>query len=168
MVKWLFAALLAVPLVDAAVLVFVGTRIGWLPTVLLVVLTAFLGALLVRAEGRRTLRSIQQQLARGSMPADSLIDGGLLIAAGALLLTPGLVTDLIGFLLAVPISRAPIRSVLKTRIIVPRLDAQTGGFVTGNVYTFGFPADDQSDPIDVDSEVTDSRDGDDPSRERNA
>ena len=148
MKKWLLGLLLAIPLVDAAVLAWLGTRLGWAEVVLLVVLTALVGGLLVRAEGRRTIRGIQRSLAEGEPPTDGLIDGGLLIAAGAFLLTPGVVTDAIGFLLVIPITRAPVRWALKKWIIVPKLDAKTGGFASGNVYTFGFPQSGESEGVD--------------------
>jgi UPF0716 protein FxsA len=109
--------------------------------VALVVLTALLGTLFVRAEGRATLARIQQSLAEGKPPTDELVDGGLLIAAGAFLLTPGLVTDALGFLIVFPVTRVPFRWAVK-RYVRPKLDAKTGGFATGNVYTFGFPGDD--------------------------
>ncbi len=164
--RWLFVAFLIVPLVDAALLVWVGTSIGWVPTVLLVVLTALLGTIFVRAEGRRTLRQLQQSLAAGRPPADELLDGGLLIAAGALLLTPGLLTDALGFLLVLPVTRVPIRSILKERVLVPRLDETTGGFVTGRIYTTGFPTDraGESDGTTID---IDSPDDGDVSTDRN-
>ena len=148
MKKWLLGLLLAIPLVDAAVLAWLGTRLGWAEVVLLVVLTALVGGLLVRAEGRRTIRGIQRSLAEGEPPTDGLIDGGLLIAAGAFLLTPGVVTDAIGFLLVIPITRAPVRWALKKWIIVPKIDAKTGGFASGNVYTFGFPQSGESEGVD--------------------
>ncbi|TQQ83280.1 membrane protein FxsA [Halonotius terrestris] len=137
----LLALLLLIPLVDAFVLVaIVGSGIlTALQTVALVVLTGLLGMILVRAEGRNTLMRFQQKAAAGSPPTDELLDGGLLIAAGAFLLTPGLVTDLIGFLLVLPPTRYPIRVALKRWVIVPYIDKQTGGFGTGNVWTFGFP-----------------------------
>lgn len=144
MLRWLLLGLLLIPLADIALLVVVAGYIGWVPMVALVVLTALLGMLFVRAEGRHTLRRIQRSLAGGELPADQLIDGGLLIAAGAFLLTPGLVTDALGFLIAIPVTRIPIRMVLKRFVIVPALDRKTGGFVTGKVYTFGFPNEDQS------------------------
>ena len=147
MLRWLLLGLLLIPLADIALLVVVAGYIGWVPMVALVVLTALLGMLFVRAEGRHTLRRIQRSLAGGELPADQLIDGGLLIAAGAFLLTPGLVTDALGFLIAIPVTRIPIRMVLKRFVIVPTLDRKSGGFVTGNVYTFGFPTEDQ--PGDV-------------------
>jgi len=136
-----FLALLLVPLADAVFLVFVAGELGWEVTVALVVLTALLGTLFVRAEGRATLARIQQSLAEGEPPTDDLVDGGLLIAAGAFLLTPGLVTDALGFLVVFPVTRVGFRWAVK-RYVRPKLDAKTGGFATGNVYTFGFPGGD--------------------------
>ncbi len=145
MLRWL-SALLLIPFLDAVLLAFVFSRtdFGWAAMVLLVVLTGLIGMLLVRAEGRRTLGKMQQSLAEGKPPTNQLLDGGLLIAAGAFLLTPGLVTDLIGFLLVVPITRIPIRAGLKRFVIVPYADKKTGGFASGGVYTFGFPSGDNA------------------------
>jgi len=137
--RTLLALLLVVPFVDALFLIYVATRLGAVLTVALVVLTAILGMLLLRAEGRATIARVQRKLARGEPPTDELLDGGLLIAAGALLLTPGLVTDAIGFLLALPLSRVPIRVALKRYVVIPYIDRETDGFVTGNVYVGGFP-----------------------------
>ena len=139
--RTLLALLLVVPLVDALFLVVVATRLGWPVTVALVVLTAVLGMLLLRAEGRATLARIQRKAARGTPPTDELLDGGLLIAAGAFLLTPGLVTDAVGFLLAFPLSRVPIRVALKKYVVVPYIERETDGFLSGNVYIGGFPDD---------------------------
>jgi UPF0716 protein FxsA len=134
-------ALLLIPLLDAGLLVFLVfyTDIGPLVTVLIVVLTALVGMFLVRAEGRHTMASIQAKLARGEPPTDEVLDGGLLIAAGAFLLTPGLVTDLTGFLLALPPTRYPIRVALKKWVVTPYIDKHTDGFATGQVYFGGFP-----------------------------
>jgi len=137
--RTLLALLLVVPLADALFLVFVATRLGWTLTVALVVLTAILGMLLLRAEGRATLARVQRKLARGDPPTDELLDGGLLIASGAFLLTPGLVTDALGFLLALPITRVPIRLGVKRYVVVPYIDSRTDGFASGSVYVGGFP-----------------------------
>ncbi|ELZ13696.1 phage T7 F exclusion suppressor FxsA [Halovivax asiaticus JCM 14624] len=141
MLRWILA-LLSIPFLDAillgAVVVYVDA-IGFLEMVALVVLTGFVGLLLVRAEGRRTLRKMQRRLAAGEPPTDELLDGGLLIAAGAFLLTPGLVTDAIGFLIAIPLTRIPIRLFVKRVVVTPYLDRKTGGFATGQVWTAGFP-----------------------------
>ena len=143
--RTLLALLLVVPLVDALFLIVVATRLGWPVTVALVVLTAVLGMLLLRAEGRTTLARVQRKLARGSPPTDELLDGGLLIAAGAFLLTPGLVTDAVGFLFALPLSRVPIRMAIKKYVVVPYVERETDGFLSGSVYIGGFPGDGETD-----------------------
>ncbi|MFB6161297.1 MAG: FxsA family protein [Haloferacaceae archaeon] len=158
--RWALAALLVVPLADAALLLYVGGILGWPETVALVVLTGLLGMLLVRAEGRHTLRSMAESAERGEPPTDALLDGGLLIAAGAFLLTPGLVTDAIGFLLAIPVTRYPVRAALKRYVVVPYVDERTDGFATGRVWTGGFP-EEGGDTFDLDPEsyrVDDDRD----------
>lgn len=137
--------LLLVPLLDLMLLVLVADFLGLVPTVALVVLTALLGMLFVRAEGRHTLRKIQEKTARGELPTDELLDGGLLLVAGALLLTPGLVTDALGFVLVIPVTRYPVRLAVKKYVAVPYIDARTGGFATGDVWTEGFP----DEPYDV-------------------
>ena len=134
--------LLLIPLFDIVLLVTVAIPfLGSLVTVALVVLTALVGMLLVRAEGRATLRKIQQRLAVGELPTDELIDGGLLIAAGAFFLTPGLVTDFVGLLLAVPFTRYPVRAATRRWVVRPYIDAKTSGFASGQVYVGGFPND---------------------------
>jgi len=141
----LIGLLLLIPLLDALLLVVLGATFGWPLIVLAVVLTALVGLVLVRAEGRHTIRKIQRKLAQGEAPTDELVDGGLLIAAGAFLLTPGLVTDLVGFLLVVPPTRYPVRVALKKWVVVPYADRKTGGFATGSVYLGGFPDEDPRD-----------------------
>jgi len=141
------AVLLLIPLLDAILLAVLATQLQALSVVvivLLVVVTALVGMLLVRAEGRHTLRRIQEKLAAGDVPTDDLIDGGFLVAAGAFFLTPGFVTDFVGLLLAIPLTRAPIRMLAKRFVITPYLDAKAKGFVSGNVYIGGFP--DQGGP----------------------
>jgi UPF0716 protein FxsA len=143
------AVLLLIPLLDALLLVVAATQFDTLSAavvVLLVVVTALIGMLLVRAEGRHTLRRIQEKLGTGEVPTDELIDGGFLVAAGAFFLTPGFVTDLLGLLLAIPLTRAPIRMAAKRWIITPYLDAKAQGFVSGNVYVGGFPGQGDAGP----------------------
>ncbi|WP_181692923.1 FxsA family protein [Natronomonas sp. LN261] len=135
---------LLVPLADVLLLVVLATglgpvTIGPAATVALVVLTALLGLLVVRAEGRHTVRKIQRKLARGEPPTNELLDGAFLLVAGALMLTPGLVTDLLGLVLVLPPTRYPIRVVVKRYVVTPYLDGKTDGFATGNVYVGGFP-----------------------------
>lgn len=144
--RYAMAALLAVPLADALFLVVVADAIGWQATVLLVVLTGLGGMLLVRAEGRHTLARLRERTARGEVPTDQLLDGAFLVAAGAFLLTPGVVTDAIGFAFALPVTRYPIRAALKRWVVVPYLDDKTGGFASGQVWTGGFPGE-GDDPL---------------------
>ena len=158
MYKRILLVLLLIPLLDALLLVVVADFLGWQLTVVLVVLTALVGMIFVQMEGKRTIRRIHRSIAAGKAPTDALLDGGFLIAAGAFLLTPGLVTDAIGFLLVLPPTRYVIRRVLKRLIIVPYLDKKTGGFATGSVYTFGFPQEEDTDSEPIDVEVEDVRD----------
>lgn len=137
----IIGVLLLIPLLEMLLLVVLSTYVGWQIVVLLVVLTALVGMLLVRAQGRQTLRKIQEKTARGELPADELLDGALLLVSGAFLLTPGLVTDFLGFLLVIPFTRYPIRLAVKKWVVVPYADAKSRGFVTGNVYIDGFPGD---------------------------
>jgi UPF0716 protein FxsA len=135
----IIGVLLLIPLLEMLLLVVLSRFVSWVVIVLLVVLTALIGMLLVRAEGRHTLSKIQQKTARGELPADELLDGALLLVAGAFLVTPGLLTDAIGFLLVLPPTRYPIRIAVKKWVVVPYADAKSRGFVTGNVYIDGFP-----------------------------
>ena len=150
--------LLLIPLLDVLLLVVVADFLGLVPTVALVVLTALLGMLFVRAEGRHTLRKIQLKLSRGELPTDELLDGGLLLVAGALLLTPGLVTDFVGFLLVLPPTRYPVRVLVKKYVAVPVVDAKTGGFATGEVYRGGFPDPEETEDLDESDYRFDERD----------
>lgn len=134
--------LLLIPLLDILLLVVLSGYLGWAVVVLAVVLTALVGMLLVRAEGRYTIVKIQRKLAEGELPTDELLDGALLLLAGVLLLTPGLVTDAVGFLFVIPLTRYPIRLALKRWVVGPYLDARTGGLASGAVYVGGFPGDD--------------------------
>lgn len=173
MLKRVLLVLLLIPLLDGLLLIVVADLLGWPMTILLVVLTALVGSLLVHAEGRRTIFRFQTALKAGRAPTDELLDGGFLIAAGALLLTPGLVTDAIGFLFVLPPTRYVIRTILKRWILVPYLDKQTGGFVTGNVYTTGFPGKQgpdshSSQPIDLDDDAVHVEDDPDRPPKRNS
>ncbi len=93
---------IAIPLIEIYFLIQIGEVIGAWPTILLVVLTAVVGVGLLRWQGFSTLMRFQTELARGQVPAMPLFEGLLLVVAGALLLTPGFVTDAVGFVLLVP------------------------------------------------------------------
>lgn len=157
MVKRYLAALLLIPLADALLLVVLADVLGWPATVLLVVLTGLVGMVLVRAEGRTTLRRLQEKVATGGLPTDELLDAAFLIAAGAFLLTPGVVTDALGLAFVFPPTRYPIRALVK-RIAAPYVETRTDGFLSGQVYTGGFPSpgtDDDPDTYTVDDDAYD-------------
>lgn len=101
----LFLLFLAVPVAEIYLLIQVGQRIGALPTVGLVVGTAVLGAALLRHQGISTLMKAREMMDRGELPAMQLLEGLFLVVGGALLLTPGFVTDAVGFLCLVPALR---------------------------------------------------------------
>jgi UPF0716 protein FxsA len=98
-----------VPLAELALLVRLGQFLGLWPTLGLVVATGFAGAALARAEGLRAVRRVQAELAEGRVPGTALLDGLGILVGGALLLTPGLLTDVAGFLLLLPPTRRWLR-----------------------------------------------------------
>jgi UPF0716 protein FxsA len=104
-----------VPLIELFLLVKLGTLIGIGATVLIVISTGVLGAWLARRQGLGVLRRLSEDLNEGRLPGDTLIDGLLILIAGALLLTPGLITDTIGFLLLVPQGRTVVRRMVAAR-----------------------------------------------------
>lgn len=98
-----------VPLLELALLVWIGQWIGVMPTVGLVAATGLLGAWLARKQGLRTLTELQLQAARGEVPAQAMLDGAAILVGGLLLLTPGILSDILGFSLLLP----PTRRVLQ-------------------------------------------------------
>ena len=100
---------LVVPFVELFVLLQVGQAIGVLDTVALLVVVSIVGAWLVKREGLGVLRRAQEGVAAGAVPGRELVDGVLILFAGALLLTPGFVTDVVGILLLLPPVRAALR-----------------------------------------------------------
>lgn len=111
-----FLIFLLVPLVEIYFLITVGGIVGAAATVALVVLTALIGATLVRAQGVKTFTRFQAQLARGKLPEVEMLEGVMLLVAGALLLTPGFFTDAAGFVLLTP----PLRRQLINRALARR------------------------------------------------
>ena len=110
-----------IPLVELYVIIAVGEEIGALWTVILVVLTAVAGVNLLRVQGMSTLMRAQRNMAQGAIPAMEMVEGIALAVAGVLLITPGFITDSLGFLLLIPTSRQAI-----IRYIMARSTMQTG------------------------------------------
>jgi len=111
----LMALFLAVPIIEIYLLIQVGGVIGVLPTIALVVLTAVIGASLLRSQGTQTYMRFNQSLSEGRVPANEILEGIALFVGGALLLTPGFFTDLIGFVCLLPFTRRPIATFLVNR-----------------------------------------------------
>ncbi len=125
----LFILFTSVTALELFLIIQVGKLIGGFATVLLILLTGALGAWLTREQGLRTLGRFQRALAEGRMPQNEIMEGIMILIAGAVLLTPGLLTDAFGFLLLIPPTRRLIRlqlnRYLKDRVKVTRMD---GGF----------------------------------------
>jgi UPF0716 protein FxsA len=98
----LLFAFIFVPVIEIALLIKVGSAIGVGTTILVVIFTAILGAYLVRQQGFATITAVQQEVNAGRVPAMQMAEGIALLFAGAVLLTPGFVTDAIGFALLTP------------------------------------------------------------------
>ncbi len=98
-----------VPLVEIFILVKLGGLVGALPTVLLVILTGVAGAYLVRRQGIKVAGKIRKKLQSGRMPAEELWEGAALLVAGTTMITPGLITDFLGFVLLVPFARSILK-----------------------------------------------------------
>ena len=105
-----------VPLVELYLLIQVGSLVGVEITIGIVVVTGLVGAWLARFQGLKVLNEVRASLSVGEMPADALIDGLLILVAGAVLLTPGLLTDALGFGLLIPRGRRIVRSLVRRRL----------------------------------------------------
>ncbi len=124
---WLF---IAIPLIELYLIIQVGSIIGALWTVILVVLTAVIGVNLLRMQGFNTLQRAQRSMAQGQMPAQEMLEGMLLAIAGVLLLTPGFLTDSLGFLCLIPVTRQALVHFLLARVQIhgSGFQFQSGGF----------------------------------------
>ncbi len=109
----LFLIFTLLPVAELAILIKVGAIIGTLNTVLLVIGTALSGAFLVRMEGINVIYRFQQNLRDGVFPSEEIFDGALLLVAGAVLVTPGFMTDILGLLLVLPPSRTVIKELIR-------------------------------------------------------
>ncbi|MDF4532980.1 membrane protein FxsA [Vibrio parahaemolyticus] len=108
--------------------------LGVWPTIALVLLTAIVGASLVRSQGLQTLLTVQQRLAQGQLPAQQILEGVMLAVAGVLLLTPGFFTDILGMLVLLPAPRAYFAKQLMSRVVVGNIHASGAGFEQPNPF----------------------------------
>ena len=107
-----------VPIMEILLLIEIGSRIGTLNTIFIIVLTGILGASMMRHQGFTIIRNIQEDLSQGRMPTGELINGALVLVGGILLLTPGFFTDAVGFVFLIPATRALIRK--KIQLLIRR------------------------------------------------
>ena len=113
---WLLLAFIVVPFFELYLLIQVGQQIGALPTIGIVLLISLLGSWLVKREGVSTWRRMRDRTHAGQVPGRELADGALILFAGALLLTPGFASDVVGLLLLFPPSRAIARTALMAKL----------------------------------------------------
>lgn len=159
MFRFLVIAFIIVPIVEIYLIVQVDAAIGGWETLGLLVLDSVIGAWLVRREGFSILAKVQGELGRGELPTNALIDGMLVLFAGALMLTPGFLTDGLGFVLLLPPTRALVRNRLKTQFS-GRVNVAGGGVYGASFGGAGFGGPGYTDAPST--EVT-IEDDDDPS-----
>lgn len=116
MLAQLFLFLTLVPVIEIVLLVWIGSKTSWLFVLGLVIGTGILGAWLARHQGLKTLRRISSEIEMGRMPAESLLDGLLVLVAAVLLIIPGFLTDVVAIALLFPPSRQGLKSLLRRRL----------------------------------------------------
>jgi UPF0716 protein FxsA len=109
----LFLIFTIIPLIELAILVKIALYIGIFYTIAIVIGTAVLGAYMAKMEGLSVIFRFQKNMLEGIFPAEEILDGAMLLVAGAFLVTPGVLTDIIGFLIVIPASRAIIKGWIK-------------------------------------------------------
>lgn len=130
----LFLVFIVVPIAEIYVLLQIGQLIGLALTIAVLILDSLIGASLLRSQGRAAWVRFSTALAEGRMPGREAIDGALVIFGGALLLTPGFLSDLLGVLLLIPPTRAIVRTLLLKRLEARVAAGQSGGL---RVFAFG-------------------------------
>ena len=116
MLGYLILLFTLVPITELALLIKIGQHIGVFYTLTIVIVTGVLGAILAREQGFRTLKKIESEINLGVMPSEQILDGVMILCGGILLLTPGLITDVIGFLVLIPLTRNLLKQWLKKKI----------------------------------------------------
>ena len=118
MLGYFLLLFIGLPVIELAVLLEIGRMIGVLPTVGIVVFTGVAGASLARREGFKIFGRIRKDVGRGIMPSEDMLHGALVLAGGIMLLTPGFITDLLGFSALIPLSRSVIIKLLRKKFSV--------------------------------------------------
>ena len=116
MLPRLFILFITIPVLELCLFFMVGQRIGFPMTLIIIIATAFLGAYLTKSQGLKAFARYRESLEQGRVPHDAIIDSLLILVAGALLITPGFLTDSIGFTLLVPACRMFVRELIEKSI----------------------------------------------------
>jgi UPF0716 protein FxsA len=150
---------IGIPVLELCIFMMLGNRIGIPTTLAIIVITAILGAYLTKSQGLKALRNYQTAVSSGKLPHEEVMDGLMILIAGAVLLTPGFLTDAIGFALLIPTVRDIVRAIVKTKM-------KEKIKVAGDA--MGAPPSRTStqDVITVDVEVVESSTTTEPSREK--
>ena len=145
-----------VPIAELAVIIQVGQQIGVLWTIAILIADSILGAMLMRSQGRAAWRRFNVTLQSGRPPAREVFDGVLVIFGGALLLTPGFITDIFGLVFLLPPTRAVVRRILvrryADRMIASAVRRGPGGFGPPPGRAGGRPTDVEGTAVDVDAD----------------
>ena len=150
--------LLIVPILEISLFIVIGGKIGALWTIALVLFTAILGSILLRIEGFRTFAQIREKMNIGQIPGEELAKGAMILVAGVLLLTPGFLTDSLGFALFLPFVRKAIWNFFASRVTIQSMGQSMGQSVPpGMSDQFQHPNDrgqhsDDHDVVDLDPE----------------
>jgi UPF0716 protein FxsA len=147
----LAAVFFVMSIIEIYVIVQVGQAIGALNTIFLLIAISLIGAWLAKHEGASVLTRLRRSLDAGQMPTNELIDGGLILAGGILLITPGFITDILGIVLLFPPTRAGARAILKRRfkLRIYDLPIDGAGGPYGNSGRYDRRYDGPDDVIDV-------------------
>jgi UPF0716 protein FxsA len=164
----LVIAFIIVPIAELAAIIWVGTQIGVLPTIAILIIDSIVGSLLMRHQGRAAWRRFNLALQERRPPAKEVVDGALVIFGGALLLTPGFITDFLGLFLLVPPTRAVVRRTLMgwfgKRFIVTRVAGAAAGAAGAGARRVRNrpPRPGTTQPYDVEGSAVDVDSGDPP------
>ncbi len=134
MFRFLLFLFILVPIFEIVVFIQVGDQIGLAATLVIVIITAIIGVNLLKQQGFAVMRDIQNSLNQGKMPALEIASGAQLLFAGGLLLTPGFVTDIIGFLLMIPAMRMLLAKFLINRINLSNAEMNSANFESDFFY----------------------------------
>lgn len=128
-----------VPVVELALLIEIGKDLGFWPTLGLILFTGVLGSSLTKRQGMAIWQQFNSKMQSGQLPGSELVDGLIVLVSGALLLTPGILTDFVGFLGLIPLTRAQIRKYVQKRL----KHGQSSGKIH---FQFGFPGQPAQEP----------------------